>query len=260
MSRASGHKKKVLPIVIAGVLVSAAVAIVGVLVFMHLSANPSPSPGSEERMEDGFVEVDWDYWKSVNPDIIGWVNVDGTNIDYPIVAASKSDPDFYLKHDIYRNYNAYGVPYLDADCEGDLDAKNAVVYGHHMNNDSMFSDFANFIDRSYLEAHSPIYLQTPEKKMKLDVRYVDVVDGATASKYTTFDSLTQYLYWYEDQLEDASFVVDSESRPLHVVTFCTCSYHQFDNERTLVVASDPNTQNIIVVESEVNTSDEKEAA
>lgn len=241
----TSHHHIPLPAIIATACIITAGAIIGALIYMHLSANPNPSPNSAIQTEDGFVEVDWEYWQEINPDIIAWVNVDDTNINYPIVAASKDDPDYYLKHDIYRNYNAYGVPYLDADCAGDIDAYNAVVYGHHMNNDSMFSDFANFADRDYLEAHSPIYLQTPDKKMKLEVRYVDVVNASRAEKHTIFDSLTQYVLWYESELEDATLVI-SDAIPPHVVTFCTCSYSTYKNERTLVVASDPADNDIVV--------------
>lgn len=246
------HKHHRLPFIIAGVLFAGAIGVVCVLVYLDLSAHPSASPGSAEVIgDDGFVEVDWDYWKSVNPDVIGWVTVPGTRIDHPIVAAHKDDPNYYLKHDVYKKYNPYGVPYLDADCEGDLCALNAVVYGHHMNNDSMFSDFANFIDPDYASDHAPIYLQTPDKKMKLDLRYVDVINGAKPSKYTTFDNLTQYYAWYRGELAGADLVFDEDTLPSHVVTFCTCSYGTYKNERTLVVASDKDAPSIVLIEKEV---------
>ena len=235
-----------LPFILAGILVAIAVAIVVTLMYMDNQANPSPVPNAPETYEDGFVEVDWDYWKSVNPDIIGWVNVEGTQINYPIVAAHAEDPNYYLKHDIYGKYNPYGVPYLDADCEGDIDAQNAVIYGHHMNNDSMFSDFSNFRDLAYVEEHSPIYLQTPDKKMKLDVKYVDVINANKGGKYTKFDDLTSFVAWYQDQLDKATLVVDKYAQPTHVINFCTCSYSTFKNERTLVCAADPASPHILV--------------
>lgn len=235
-----------LPFILAGILVAIAVAIVVTLMYMDNQANPSPVPNAPETYEDGFVEVDWEYWKGINPDIIGWVNVEGTQINYPIVAAHADDPNYYLKHDIYGKYNPYGVPYLDADCEGNIDAQNAVIYGHHMNNDSMFSDFSNFKDPAYIEEHSPIYLQTPEKKMKLDVKYVDVINANQGGKYTKFADLTSFVAWYQDQLDKATLVVDKYAQPTHVINFCTCSYGTFKNERTLVCAADPASPHILV--------------
>jgi sortase B len=232
--------------IFAGFLVCVAVAIISGLIYFDNQSRPSATPNAPETYEDGFVEVDWDYWKSVNPDIIGWVNVEGTQINYPIVAAHADDPNFYLKHDIYGKYNPYGVPYLDADCEGNIDAQNAVVYGHHMNNDTMFSDFANFRDPAYIEEHAPIYLQTPDKKMKLDVKYVDVINANQGGKYTKFDDLTSFVAWYQDQLDKATLVVDKYAQPTHVINFCTCSYGTFRNERTLVCAADPASPHILV--------------
>ena len=84
------------------------------------AANIDPSPISggtgEGGEDDGFPVVDWDYWLSVNPDIVAWVSVPGTEIDYPVVQASADDPTFYLDHDVYHGWNPYGCPYLDAGC------------------------------------------------------------------------------------------------------------------------------------------------
>lgn len=251
-SIAKGKKRSRIALISALCMSLSAVAILSVLLFMHLSAHPSPSPNSDNSTDDdGFVEVDWEYWQSVNPDVIGWVTVPGTQIDHPILKASKNEPNYYLKHDVYRNYNPYGVPYLDAECEeGIFGSKNAVIYGHHMNNDSMFSDFANFIDRDYLDAHCPIYLQTPDHKAKLEVEYVDIVNGAKAEKHVLFENLTQFARWFVDARESADLVVESNSLPYQVITFCTCSYGTYANERTLVVSSDPATPDIVFAESE----------
>lgn len=68
---------------------------------MEQAGNPSPGGDNGNRQVQvdpyGFPEVDWDYWKSVNPDVIGWVTVPGTNIDSPIVQAHSDDPEYYLQ-------------------------------------------------------------------------------------------------------------------------------------------------------------------
>ena len=79
---------------------------------MTAKANPEPSPNAEQG-DSLFPTVDWDYWQSINPDIIGWVTVPGTTIDYPIMQGHSDDPEYYLHHDIYGNWSIYGVPYLD---------------------------------------------------------------------------------------------------------------------------------------------------
>lgn len=219
--------------------------------FHGRAANVSPAPMQTEegRAEsasaldsDGFPEVDWDYWHSVNPDVVGWVTVPGTNIDQPIVQASPEDPDFYLKHDVYGDYNVYGCPYLDADCSagGMYGNRNSVILGHHMTDGSMFAAFAEYSDENFARAHARILLQTPERKSVLECRFVEIVDGAELAKRVDFMDGTDYSAWYSECLSDACVVLDSASKPDSVVTFVTCSYHYSSNERTLVVASEVN--------------------
>lgn len=119
------------------------------------AADVDPSPiladaSGSDAASDGAPTVDWEFWLSVNPDIVAWVSVPGTEIDYPVVQASADDPTFYLDHDVYRGWNPYGCPYLDAGCAGrGIDSPLALMFGHHMNDGSMFSAFANYSDRGF---------------------------------------------------------------------------------------------------------------
>lgn len=269
---------------IAALLMAGALGLGGWLYAMDASAHVAPSPtvfGQKGPAEveaidaNGFAQVDWDYWRGVNPDIVAWVNVPGTAINYPVMRSPAEDPTFYLHHDIYKNYSAYGVPYLDAESD-----TNAIIYGHHMDNGSMFSDFAKFSNVEFAQSHATVYLQTPEEKTKLKVRFVNIIDGETTYKTTHFSSADVLRVWFEEQYSNAKVklgleapVVSGESdevgrwsglkeqaeeehqsneegRPSeeepqqpeenrysknYVVTFCTCSYSTYVNERTLVV-------------------------
>lgn len=225
---------------ISGIFIVIALVLAGLYLYMGQSSSPSPAgPGKEATVDDdGFPEIDWDYWKSINPDIIGWVTVPGTNIDQPIVQAPADDPTYYLHRDIYRNYNIYGCPYLDADCaEFGFDSKNAVIFGHHMNDDSIFSAFAEYSDQAFAEEHQKILLQTPDSKRILQMGFSRIINANQLLKRTTFVDDTDYRTWYLDELDAADVVVNDESVPSNNTTFVTCSYNRFGNERTLVYAS-----------------------
>lgn len=190
-------------------------------------AGPASSPieslakASGEKKDsvdgDGFPEVDWEKWSATGADVVGWVTVKGTPIDYPIVLAPASNPEKYLHASASGSWSAYGTPYLDASCSetGLTGSANAVVYGHHMNDGTMFSAFADFYDGGYAAEHSPILLQTPSAKYKLTPVRVERVDAATS----TLDTSTK--------VEGLR----------HCVTFVTCSYSTWANERTLVHCS-----------------------
>ena len=215
------------------------------LFFMQANANISPNPngisfehdaldGTGDTYDD-FVEVDWQHWRTVNPDLIAWVNVSGTAINYPILRGVKDDPSFYLHHDTYRNYSVFGVPYLDTSDDGSGSVLNAIVYGHHMDNGSMFSDFAKYSDETYAREHATICLQTPAGKQRLSVAYVRIINGDEVEKHTRFTDEEAFRAWYEDDRSKACVVLDNSTDPPFAVTFCTCSYHEFSNERTLVI-------------------------
>lgn len=225
---------------ISGILIASALILCGLYLHMGQSASPSPAGQNEEVTVDGdgFPEIDWAYWKSINSDIIGWVTVPGTNIDQPIVQAHVDDPTYYLHHDIYKNYNIYGCPYLDSECEElGLDSKNAVILGHHMNDGSVFSAFAEYSSQDYAEEHQKILLQTPDSKRILQVNFARIINGDELLKKTTFVDDADYRTWYLDELTVADAVVDDGAIPTNNTTFVTCSYNRFSNERTLVYAS-----------------------
>lgn len=212
-----------------------ALALAGWLVSMRQAASPLPDDVSFD--EDGFPDIDWEYWRSVNPDVIGWVTVPGTDIDQPIVQASTSDPTYYLHHDVYGKWSVYGCPYLDAECaEEGLDSDNAVVFGHHMNDGSMFADFAGYSDAGFAASHRKVLLQTPDSKRVLSVSFSRVIDAEKTVKRTSFADAADFADWYASELEAAAVTLTAEI-PSQNTTFVTCSYSRFSNERTLVFAS-----------------------
>lgn len=201
------------------------------------AANAGELPLSES--EDGWPEVDWEYWRGVNPDVIGWINVPGTDVSYPICQASESDPEYYLYHDVYGGYNVYGCPYLDADCSAaGFDSRNAVIFGHHMNDGSMFAALADYSGQSFMDGHPYIYLQTPERKWRLRVAGAQVIRGSDALKRTEFSDDTDFKAYYGECMSAAIATTAAAEEPAtKMTTLCTCSYTMFGNdERTLVYA------------------------
>ena len=93
-----------------------------------------------------------------NSDLVGWVSIEGTRIDYPVMQ-TKDNPDFYLKHAFDKSYSDYGVPYLAENCDIGI-SDNLVLYGHHMNNGSMFSDLCKYEDEDFYREHKIIRFDT----------------------------------------------------------------------------------------------------
>lgn len=219
------------------------------LMYCRQAAQTSPSPDmtAEEEAQaaeegDGFPEVDWAYWQGINSDIIGWITIPGTDVDSPILQAPADDPDYYLHHDVYRNYNPHGAIYLDAECrEMGLSSRNAVILGHHFGNDTVSAPFgiiASYTDESFAAEHATVLIQTPNSKMTYGVRFAQIVNGLEPVKRTSFEGEADYRAWYDAAREDAAMVLDAETEPSQTVSLVTCSYNIWvQNERTVLVTS-----------------------
>ncbi len=201
-------------------------------------ADRNASPATEQESE--FPRIDWEHWRAMNPDVVGWVTVPGTAIDQPIVQARPEDDAFYLSHAVDGSPDAMGCAFLDAGCAAGLDAPNCVVYGHNWSGGRMFADFADFAGADFAKEHGTVLLQTPDTRRRLQVRCVEVADGACGTNVTAFDSAEELKAWFQARyaasrvkLEDAPV---AESAPARVYTFCTCSDDESLDQRVLVYA------------------------
>lgn len=94
-----------------------------------------------------------------NADCIGWIFIDGTNINYPVMH-TPDNPQKYLRLSFEKKYSQSGVPFLDGRCS--LQDGNLIIYGHNMKNGTMFSDLKKYLDTGFREAHKMIEFQTAE--------------------------------------------------------------------------------------------------
>lgn len=200
-----------------------------------------PASDKTKDTASAFPEIDWEHWKSINRDIIGWVTIKATQIDCPIVQASVDCPTYYLSHDVRKNENGEGCAFLDAECAAQgLLSKNAVIFGHHLAKGRGFSAFADYSKESFANVHNEILLQTPDWQKTLRVAFVEITQGQSPTKVTSFEDEEQYRLWIRERY-NASCVrlIDiDESMPSQTWTFCTCSYTTYKDERTLVYATE----------------------
>lgn len=87
----------------------------------------------------------------INSDVCGWLTIDDTHIDYPIVQGE--DDMEYINKDVYGNFALSGSIFMDSDNAPDFSDSYTLIYGHHMENGAMFGDVAEFVDTTYFETH-----------------------------------------------------------------------------------------------------------
>ena len=112
--------------------------------------------------------VDWDALRAVNPDVVGWIYVPNTVINYPIVQTD--DNNYYLHHNFWRESGwvaQVGCIFLACENASDFSDTNNSIFGHHMNNGSMFGAIADMVQQDVFNSCRTVYVLTPAKDFKL---------------------------------------------------------------------------------------------
>lgn len=173
-----------------------------------------------------------------NDDLVGWIKIDGTNINYPVVQ-SKDEPNFYLKHDFEKNYTDYGCPYAQQNCDVQAPSDNVVLYGHNMKDGTMFCDLTNYKSESFWAQHRTIQFDTLTQKNEYTViaafkgeaaelfAYNAFVDAATPEEFDAYVAAVKELALYDTGI--------SATYGDKLITLSTCEY-SFENGRMVVVA------------------------
>jgi len=119
--------------------------------------------------------------QKINKDVVGWITIDGTKIDYPIVIGETNEE--YLSKDVYGNYSLAGSIFLDYRNSRKLDDIYSVIFGHHMNGGTMFGNVQKFINRDFFEKHKTGTLYTEKGVFDLQVIAYVATDAYDSTFY-----------------------------------------------------------------------------
>lgn len=177
-----------------------------------------------------------------NNDMVGWIKVEDTKINYPVMQ-SLDEPNFYLKHGFDKKYTDYGCPYVQENCDMELPSDNIVIYGHHMNDGSMFAGLMKYADKGFWEKHKTIAFDTLTDRQNYEVvaafKTVVYTDSPESFKYYQFvNAETEEDFdAYIDKCKELALYdtgVDAEYGD-KLITLSTCEYSR-TNGRMVVVA------------------------
>lgn len=183
---------------------------------------------TEEPDLSAWPQVDFAQLSQINPDIVGWIFIEGTNINYPVVQGS--DNDYYLRHLFDGTYNSSGCIFLDANCVSDFSDKHSIIYGHHMKDKSMFSGLMEYKDQTFYDEHSVALLVTPTAYYKIQFFSGYVSDTWSNAWDLSFDDY-EYISWLNEIQRRSSFTTDyAPTKEDRIVTLSTCTY-EFDTAK-----------------------------
>lgn len=123
--------------------------------------------------------------RAVNPDVVGWLTIDNTHIDYPLVIG-ETDLE-YVNRDVYGDFSLSGALFLDSGNARDFSDGYTLIYGHHMDNGAMFGDVVEFVDGDYFQAHPTGTLYLPEATYHIELFACVEVDAYDRVIYHPLD-------------------------------------------------------------------------
>lgn len=171
---------------------------------------------------------------SMNSECFGWISIAGTNINYPVMH-TPSNPQKYLNRNFYGKYSYSGTPFLDSRCSAD--STNLIIYGHHMNNGTMFADLCNYTDYSYFTERPTVVLETKDGAFVYSVFSVmKVKSDDDWYRFTTAG--TEKSYEKKISYAKSKSLYNTEITPVYgqqILSLSTC-YGYNQDDRILVLA------------------------
>ena len=179
--------------------------------------------------------------KEKNPHFAGWIRIEGTKLDYPVVH-TPDEPEYYLRRAFDGSYAVSGTPFVG---EGStVDSTNVLIYGHRMNNDTMFTTLLDYAEKSFWEEHREIQFDTTERLGIYEIVsafYIDIplADDEDAFHWYRYggDIAGEDFEYYAQQVKahayyDTGIEIAEGDR---LLTLTTCAYDS-DARRFVVVA------------------------
>ncbi len=166
--------------------------------------------------------VDFAALKEINDDVVGWVYLEGTKINYPIVQGE--DNSYYLRRLYTGKKNYSGCIFMDYRCNSDLSSPHTIIYGHNMSNKGMFADLQKFRRQSFYDEHPIILIMTPERNYKVEI-FAGYV--TTASEDAWFLDLNERNMekWVSEVMEKSMFQTGITPQiGDQIFTLSTCAY------------------------------------
>ena len=160
--------------------------------------------------------IDWNYLSTINTDIIAWIEIPDTKINYPIL---KDDNLFYLKHSFNKVYNSNGSIFTTN--KNPFEDEETIVYGHNMKNGSMFSSLDKYMNKDFFYTHKNLKIYTPS------CNYEGIIFSAYSTGIEAENNkvkslnLNDRISYYKEM---SKFTSETDENITKIVKLSTCSY------------------------------------
>ena len=195
----------------------------------------APTEDPTKGMYDALYEM--------NSDIVGWIQIHGTELNYPVMQTEVGNENFYLERDFEGNVSKHGCIYADEECDVNKPSDNITMYGHNMKDGSMFAALNAYVEKSAWEYNPTISFNTLTEIHDYKIfavfrttatlgkgfNYHQFIDAANEEEFNEFVATCKQLAYYE-----------TGETPVYgdkLICLSTCEYTHPDQNGRLVVAA-----------------------
>lgn len=175
---------------------------------------------NEPELPFHFKDIDWGGLKAANPDVIAWIEIPGTVIDYPVMQSDIAD--YYLHVNFEKKKYSAGSIFMETLNHSDFSDKNTIIYGHNMKNGSMFSCLKNYLNEDFNKEHPYVLIYTPEWNKGFCVTHAFVTDYTSSAYELWFEDIS-YREWGEElEKRSSEWTMNNFDPEKKTITLSTC--------------------------------------
>lgn len=163
-------------------------------------------------------KIDFNQLKSINEDIIGWIYIPNTNIDYALLKGKTNDT--YIHTNYEKKYSFGGSIFLDEDNNALLTDSNTIIYGHNMKNGAMFANIKKFANHDYFINHPEVYIYLPDGSINVYSVYSTKIIDATSDYYLKDIDYASYVANAKSSAKQSRDVDTQNGAPLLLLSTC----------------------------------------
>lgn len=195
---------------------------------------PETEPETEPEIIDPELlrEIDFKSLKEKNEDVVGWIYIPDTVINYPVLWR-KDDNNYYLRRDIDKREGSYDGIFMDGSDTPDMSQRQILFYGHHMKNGTMFTKICDYKEEDFFKEHRKVYFYTPDHAYALRTMACLYTDSSPEKRKVEFADQLEFDAYVNEMTKRCSFREIPEGGVEQIFSFVTCSY-EFNDARTIL--------------------------
>lgn len=200
---------------------------------------PYTGVSNPDTGETTYLLPEYEDLYAINPDLVGWIRIPGTRVDYPVVHRPQ-ETDYYLYRDFHRKHNLWGCIYVREECDVFTPSDNVVLYGHRMQDGTMFADLGYYESFRFFQEHRTLHFDTLRGRHEYEVVCVMRISASVGEyPYHMFTDAAGELEFYEfwSRCQEKA-IYDTGADVTYgdkLLSLFTCEYSQ-TNGRLVVIA------------------------